>query len=114
MSTRPYNSFSNILAEWDDDMTYPRVEHSKYYGKGMVLGMFLGFYGYNWHRITLNPRLRTLRFAFPLVWTFIFTDVYARYNTQIKRAQAFDLYTQLRARELVDQNSFLLDHDGML
>jgi len=104
---------NSLDPEWDDDMTYPSIEHSKYYGKGLVLAGMLGFYGYNWGRLTLNPRLRMIRFAFPIMWTYVFTDVYSRYQTQVKRAQAFDLYTQLRARELVEQNSFLLDHEDV-
>jgi len=99
--------------EWDDDMTYPTIENQKYLSKAMVLGLGLGAYGYNWHRFTLNPRFRTIRYLFPVVWVGVFGDVYSRYNVQVKRAAAFDLYTQLRAHELVNQNSFLLGHDDV-
>lgn len=93
-------------------MTYPTIEHDKYMAKASLLGAGLAAYGYNWHRLTLNHRLRTIRYLFPVFWVGIFGDVYSRYHFQCKRAGAFDQYTQLRSHELVNQYKFLLEHDG--
>ena len=93
-------------------MTYPTVEYSKYYMKAGTLGTFLAWYGYNWHVLSFNQRLKNVRYLFPVMWLWVFSDVYSRYNQQISRATAFDEYCQLRSAELVDQYSFLLGHEG--
>ena len=62
---------------------------------------------------TFNQRFRTVRYVFPLMWLWLFNDTYQAYKVQVKRAMAFDEYTQLRAAELVDEYSFLLEHEDV-
>jgi len=43
-----------------------------------------------------------------LMLMMIFRD----YKTQLTKVNLFDEYVQLRAKELVDQNEYLLEHEG--
>jgi len=98
-------------AEWDDDMTYPVVQHSKFLFQGAALALNLFIYSYNYNNYTANIRLRTMRYLFPIANIYIFSCVYWDYKTQLIKVNLFDEYIQLRAKELVDENEYILEHD---
>ena len=72
------------------------------------------FYTYNYNVFTVNLRYRTFRNIFPLFVAYIFADAYSSYRKQILKINLFDEYCYLRANELVEQNSYMLDHPGTL
>jgi len=99
--------------EWDDDMTYPVIQHSKYYYQMGALGLNLALYAYNYNNFTYNIRFRTFRYLFPFVNLYIFADIYWRNRVETLKVNLFDEYVQLRAKELVEQNEYLLEHEDV-
>eukprot|EP01015_Nassula_variabilis_P026923 TRINITY_DN543_c0_g1_i2.p1 TRINITY_DN543_c0_g1~~TRINITY_DN543_c0_g1_i2.p1 ORF type:complete len:208 (+),score=35.99 TRINITY_DN543_c0_g1_i2:66-689(+) len=97
--------------EWDDDMVYPTIQYNKFIWQGLAFGANLFIYAYNYNTFTFNRRLRTLRYFFPVVHVLLFQYVYWDYKTQLLKVNLFDEYVQLRARELVEQNEYLLEHE---
>ena len=94
-------------------MTYPAIEYSKFLWQGGALGFNLFLYAYNYNVISSNIRLRLLRFAFPIINVGIFAQVYGNYKLQLNKVNLFDEYVQLRSKELVAQNEYLLEHEDV-
>lgn len=67
--------------EWDDDMTYPTIEHGKFVWQGAAFGFNLFLYAYNYNTITANIRFRNLRFLFPAISFIIFGNIYWNYRS---------------------------------
>jgi hypothetical protein len=63
--------------------------------------------------ITSNIRFRLFRTLFPIINIALFSHVYYNYKTQLTKVNLFDEYVQLRAKELVEQNEYLLEHQGI-
>lgn len=97
--------------EWDDIMSYPVIDHRRYFYYGVTLFGNLMFYSYNYNKITGNIRLRYLRYWFPIINFAVFTKVYFEYKNSVTRVNLFAEYCKLRANELVKQNEFLYDHE---
>jgi hypothetical protein len=97
--------------EWDDEMTYPSVQHGKFVWQAGAFGFNLFLYAYNYNTISANIRLRTLRYLFPVISLGIFANVYWDYKTQLLKVNLFDEYIQLRTKELVEQNEYLFEHE---
>jgi len=106
-------SLSPMDPEWEDDMTYPQVYYPRLVFN--LTGVFLNLwiYAYNYNNYTYNLRLRTLRYLFPFVHVGLFGSLYWEYKTQLLKVNLFDEYVQLRAKELVEQNEFILEHDDV-
>ncbi|KAM3138013.1 hypothetical protein pb186bvf_009908 [Paramecium bursaria] len=100
--------------EWDDDMTLPVIEYEKFIYQAGAFGVNLFLYAYNYNVFTANIRLRLLRYLFPVINIAAFTKVYADYKEQLTKVNLFDQYVYLRAQELVAQNEYLLEHEGLL
>jgi hypothetical protein len=66
--------------EWEDAMTYPQIEYSKFiwWTNGLAASMFL--YAYNYNNYSANIRLRTMRYLFPVVNAYMFYWIYERYS----------------------------------
>lgn len=111
----PYEAFmlNPNDPEWDDDMTYPTITYNKFIWQGFAFALNLGLYAYNYNTFTFNHRLRTLRYAFPVVHCLLFHHIYTDYKTQLLKVNLFDEYIQLRAKELVEQNEYLLEHEDI-
>ena len=71
-----------------------------------------GFYAYNYNTFTYNIRFRLLRNFYPLIVGVIFWNGYTHYRRQILKVNLFDEYCHLRTQELVQQNEYLLEHEG--
>jgi len=99
--------------EWDDDMTYPTIQHSKFLWQTGAFAFNLFLYAYNYNVYTHNIRFRTMRYLFPVVSVFLFQQIYWDYKTQVMKVNLFDEYVQLRAKELVDQNEYLMQHEDV-
>jgi len=99
--------------EWDDDMTYPTIQYHKFSYQAAAFGINLGLYAYNYNNFTYNIRFRTLRYVFPVFHIILFGTIYWDYKTQLLKVNLFDEYIQLRARELVEQYEFLMEHDDI-
>lgn len=57
-------------------MVYPKIHHMRHFLKGVMgLGMIY-FYAYNFSRLSLNIRLKTVRNVFPFVVFAGFSKVY--------------------------------------
>jgi len=97
--------------EWDDDMTYPTIEHGKFVYQALAFSANLFLYSYNYNTYTGNIRFRTMRYLFPAVNLLIFGQIYWSYKTQLTKVNLFDEYIQLRAKELVSQNEYLFQHE---
>jgi len=99
--------------EWDDDMTYPTIQHYKFTFQTAGFGLNLFLYAYNYNNFTYNIRFRTLRYVFPVFHIWLFGAIYWDYKTQLLKVNLFDEYIQLRAKELVEQYEFLLEHEDI-
>jgi len=99
--------------EWDDDMTYPSIQYDKFVYQSAAFGVNLFLYAYNYNTFTYNLRFRLMRYVFPIVNLAIFGNIYWDYKTQLLKVNLFDEYVQLRAKELVEQNEYLLEHDDI-
>lgn len=98
--------------EWDDIMPFPVMDYTNYalFGLG-VLGNFW-FYAYNYNTLTANFRFRNVRYFFPVVNALLIGRAFYKYNNNLLRVNLFDEYNWLRAQELVQQNEYLLKHEG--
>lgn len=98
--------------EWDDIMPFPVIDYPNYalFGLG-VLGNFW-FYAYNYNTFTGNFRFRNIRYFFPFINALLIGRAFYKYNNNLLRVNLFDEYNWLRAQELVQQNEYLLQHDG--
>lgn len=99
--------------EWDDDMVYPKIQHGRFYYQMAALGFNFFLYAYNYNSYTYNIRFRTYRYLFPLVNVLIFADIYWRNRVETLKVNLFDEYVHLRAKELVEQNDYLLEHEDI-
>jgi len=99
--------------EWDDDMTYPSIQYGRFIWQGAAFGLNLFLYSYNYNSFTHNIRFRTFRYLFPVISVGIFSQIYWDYKTQVAKVNLFDEYIQLRAKELVEQNEYLLEHEDV-
>jgi len=92
-------------------MTYPSIQYKKYarYGIGFAFNLFL--FSYNYNALTYNIRLRHVRYIFPVVQTYLFGRCYWEFKTEVLKVNLFDEYISLRAKELVDQNEYLWEHE---
>jgi hypothetical protein len=99
--------------EWDDDMTYPSITYPRLAWHAMGLAMNLWVYAYNYNIYTYNIRLRTVRYLFPITQSLLFGWLYWDYKTQLLKVNLFDEYLSLRAKELVNDYEFLLEHDDL-
>ena len=96
--------------EWDDKMIYPTVEHTKFAYQFFYWGALTTFYAYNWNVIHGNKRLRHLANLYPLLSLYMLGRIGVDYHGQVARVGLFESYCEERARELIEQNRFLLDH----
>jgi hypothetical protein len=48
-------------------MVYPKIHHLNHFFKGVVGLSMMGFYAYNYPKISINLRLKTVRNIFPFV-----------------------------------------------
>lgn len=83
--------------EWDDDMTYPTIQHHTALYKSSALAGNLFLYAYNYNNFTANIRFRTMRYIFPAISLAIFGNIYWDYRAQNVKVNLFDEYIQLRA-----------------
>ena len=71
------------------------------------------FYSYNYNLFTQNVRYRTFRNFFPFVVAALFGSAYSEYKQQVLKVNLFDEYCWLRSQELVKQNEYLFQHEGI-
>jgi hypothetical protein len=97
--------------EWDDKMVYPTINHAKAAFQLSWWGAVTGFFAYNWNVIAGNKRLSLLKLFYPVLSTMMLSYVYINYNTQYNKVHLFEMYCEKRAKELVEENKYLFDHD---
>jgi len=101
-------------------MPFPIIDRRRYWGyAGGITSLLVNFiliqlfYSYNYNTFSTNIRYRSFRAIFPFFVAYIFADAYASYRKQILKINLFDEYCYLRAKELVKQNEYLLDHPSI-
>lgn len=57
-------------------MVYPKIHNLRHFGKGLFGVGMIYFYAYNYSRISLNIRLRTIRNVFPAAVFVGFVKIY--------------------------------------
>ena len=97
--------------EWDDKMIYPMVNYHKVMAQTAYWLCFSSFYAYNWNVIHANPRLKFVRYFYPLVSTFYLSYMVYDYNLEIEKIRLFENYCQVRAKEHFENNKFMLEHE---
>jgi len=101
-------------------MPFPVIDRQRYFqyafGIGSLLVIFClkkFFYSYNYNIFTTNVRYRTFRNYFPFVIAALFGSAYGEYKQQVLKVNLFDEYCWLRSQELVKQNEYLFQHEGI-
>lgn len=100
--------------EWDDQMIYPAVNNWKYFGQMTYWGVVTLTYAYNWNIIHANPRLKFIRYLYPVLSSFFLGSMIYDYQKQVTKVRLFENYTEVRAQELFDRNKFILDHPDIV
>ncbi|CAK63232.1 unnamed protein product (macronuclear) [Paramecium tetraurelia] len=101
---RPYAILYDLLAEWEDDMTYPVIEYNKFRYQAESFGMNLFLYAYNYNVITQNNQIHNISIPLP--------NCIVQYKSELTEVNLFDKFVQLRAQELVKENEILQEHEG--
>jgi len=100
--------------EWDDQMIYPLVNHWRYIGQFFYWGLVTLTYAYNWNVIHANPRLKFVRYFYPILSTYFLGHISYHYQQQVTQIRLFENYTEVRAQEIFERNKFILDHPDMV
>ena len=96
--------------EFEDKMVYPVVEWGKHMYKGLIWGLTTTFFVYNWNTIMGNKRLRMLKGMYPFLSVFMLGNIHYEYSVQMSKVKMFEVYTQTRAKMLIEQNKYLFEH----
>lgn len=99
--------------EWDDKMVYPTFNWRRFWGGLVYWGLLTSFYTYNWNVLHTNLRLRLVGYTYPFLSVWFLSNSALYYINGMKKARLFDNYVNVRARELFEQNRFMLDHESM-
>ena len=97
--------------EWDDRMIFPVVNYKQLVVKASYWGLFTSFYAYNWNVLHTNLRLRLISYAYPFLSLLFLGDIAYSYNREFRRVRLFENYCEVRAKELFEQNKFMLNHE---
>jgi hypothetical protein len=57
-------------------MVYPKIRYYSHFTKGLAGLAMMGFYAYNYPRISINLRFKTLRNLFPFAMFLGFSMIY--------------------------------------
>lgn len=99
--------------EWDDKMIYPTFNHRRFWGGLTYWGLLTGFYVYNWNIFHSNLRLRLFGYVYPVLSVWFLSNTALYYLNTMKKVRLFDNYVDVRARELFEQNKFMVEHDSI-
>lgn len=99
--------------EWDDKMVFPTLSHRRLLGGLGYWGALTFFYVYNWNVFHSNIRLRLFAYLYPVLSVWFLSNTALYYFNTMKKVRLFDNYVDVRARELFEQNRFMLDHDSV-
>lgn len=97
--------------EWDDMMIYPVVNNIRYMWQTTYWGFTTFMYGYNWNVIHGNRRLRMLAYAYPFISLYFLSSIVYHYNQEAEKVNLFENYCNVRAKELAENNAYMLDHE---
>lgn len=97
--------------EWDDKMIYPVVNHFQLLSRFTYWALYTAFYGYNWNVLHGNPRLRLLAYSYPFISGMFLVSMAGQYTEEVQKVRLFENYCAVRARELFEQNKFMLEHE---
>jgi hypothetical protein len=99
--------------EWDDDMTYLKMEWFSYYSWMGFSSIFTATMLYNYNIMMHNKNLH-FSTRFYTLYVLMFSGiVYHKYRKQVLRANLFDEYVQSRADELIEEREHLLHSEGV-
>ena len=97
--------------EWDDKMIYPKVNYNLTFWQLSIWGLTTVFYCYNWNVLNANRRLRHLRNLYPFLSGLMLFHTFKTYSEQIQKVILFEDYCETRAKELFEENKYMLNHE---